>query len=497
MNPSDMVLLLLVGLPLSGGMLILALYDRKRLVQILTAFLVALTASGALVFLLTPVSNATSPSFGIKWLPNAGRMRFRVGMANLAMITVTAWSAFAVLVATPRQYRRRPAWWGTLTLIALATNNAALLSDHLLGRYFALEVIAFIISIMPFAEQRDTASMRSALTIYLILRLGDAGLLTSILLLDKAGNTLNIGVALRAAQALPATSLIGIVTGFLLSVWVKQGNWPFDTWLSKGRHLRPIAGIWLYAIVMPNLGSYLLYRVEPLLSADSILPALRVATLWLGALGMPAALFASGWSNNAPRFFMKAVGTVAAQGSLAVLLAAGGNGALVWQGALLATIPRILMFGAAYVTHNPRIAKGAFAIGGMSAAAIMGLTTWWAWRTGHYGSSMSYYAPLLIAQIAAMFTAVQSVRVFTTSIERPAVGRPGSDRHEKTRIAAVIARAARRFAQTEALDGITYRGKKLPWGTIHYSQLLHTGKLRHNLLWVAAALAIAIGALLL
>ena len=104
-------------------------------------------------------------------------------------------------------------------------------------------------------------------------------MLAAILILAGAGGTLEIAPAIAAGEALPAAQLIWAVVGLLLAVWIKQGAWPLHFWMRAGRRLAPVSRIWLYGIVMPNLGMYLLYRVSPLLVA---LQPLRVVLFWLG-----------------------------------------------------------------------------------------------------------------------------------------------------------------------------------------------------------------------
>ena len=54
---------------------------------------------------------------------------------------------------------------------------------------------------------------------------------------------------------------------------------PVTSGLAAGRALPTQTGAWLYAVMMPNLGLYLLYRIAPLLE----LSAAQHTVLWLSS----------------------------------------------------------------------------------------------------------------------------------------------------------------------------------------------------------------------
>ncbi|MDY7077145.1 MAG: proton-conducting transporter membrane subunit [Chloroflexota bacterium] len=287
-----------------------------------------------------------------------------------------------------------------MTLLALAAANVAFLTDHFLARYVALEIVALCIGLVLLVEVRNSAGVHLAWKSYLLLRLGDAGLLAAILILEDVSGTLSIGPALAAGSALDATRLGLVVAGLVLAVWVKLGIWPFHLWSQPGRRLSLASQTWLYATVMPNLGLYLLYRVTPLLSLAG---PLRTAALWLGAGG--AALSALIALTRADvRAALVYIG--AAQGGLALFVAASGVKPAVWLGLLVLTPLRLLLFLAADAAQSSnsvswrRTAAGLFALGGLALAAFGLLTTWWAREAG------AALGALLVAEAAVALTTV-------------------------------------------------------------------------------------------
>jgi NADH:ubiquinone oxidoreductase subunit 5 (subunit L)/multisubunit Na+/H+ antiporter MnhA subunit len=207
----------------------------------------------------------------------------------------------------------------------------SLLAGHFLLRYAALEIVALCIAFAPLAELRGRRAIWLTYSIYLLLRLGDVGLLVAIEALWMDSGMLVIGPALAAASQLPVATLYWVAAGMLFAVWVKVGGWPFQVWLNLGRPLPPRSRAWLYAVVLPNLGLYLLYRVTPLLAGSG---PLRVSSLWLGAGG---AVLAAVLALTQPRLDRALPYVTAAGGGLAVFAGGGDLAGAVWLSALALT----------------------------------------------------------------------------------------------------------------------------------------------------------------
>jgi len=402
-----------VGLPLLVAALVAVVLRRARptLVHRVTLAAVGLTALCALA-LLPHVGEG--PAVMVEWLPGTGPMGLTINASGLYPVLVTTWGGFLVLFASPfiplhggegegDSVGIRPLS-GAVTLLALAAANAAFLADHFLGRYVALEIVALCVALAPLVEARNAAGARLARSNYLLLRLGDAGLLAAILILWAASGTLGIAPALEAGQALDPARLRWVVAGFVLAVWVKLGGWPFHLWSQTGRRLSLASQAWLYATVVPNLGAYLLYRVTPLLAQTG---SLQAAALWLGAGGAAlGALIAL--TQEDVRTALVYVG--AAQGGLALFIAAAGVKPVVWLGLLALTPVRLLLFLAADAGQSSdsairrRAATCFFGLGGLALVAFGLLTTWWAREAGVPLDA------LFVAEAAVALTAVWAAR---------------------------------------------------------------------------------------
>ncbi|MBG0770697.1 MAG: hypothetical protein H0S82_03265 [Anaerolineaceae bacterium] len=155
----------------------------------------------------------------------------------------------------------------------------AFFSNQFMIRYIALELVGLLAA----------ASMRQSLTpeafkrfedIFLTLRIGDICLLSSILLILPYSGNLVIPEMIAAAEVMPLAQRSWVVLGFILAVMVKMGVFPFSGWQKRARATMDTPAFWTTDFLMPALGMYLLYRVQPLIDSD---PLFQVAVPILAA----------------------------------------------------------------------------------------------------------------------------------------------------------------------------------------------------------------------
>jgi len=397
------ILIGLFALPFLASALIALRLRRGPSSTIHRVTLVA-TASTALCVLLLLTSIGDSPTIVIEWMPGTGPMTFSLGATGLYAALATSFTAFLVTLGSAPHHTEQPPLSASLILIALAAANAAFLADHFLARYVALEVAALCIALAPLVELKGVSGGRAFWLVYLMLRLGDAGLLSAILILADASGTLEIAPALQAGATLDSVRLGWVVAGFLLAVWVKLGGWPFHLWNRFGRTLSLNVHAWLYAIVAPNLGAYLLYRVTPLLVHHA---PLQIAALWLGAGGAALAALIT-LTQEDLRNALIYVG--ATQAGLLLFAAACGLKTVVWLDLLVTTPLRLLLFlaiDASQQSARPpwqQAAGSLFTLGGLALTAFGLLLTWWCREQN---------APLdtlFVAEAAVALTGVWTVR---------------------------------------------------------------------------------------
>ncbi len=315
----------------------------------------------------------------LTWLPGAGAMTLHIGTTGLYAALFTIGSAILVCLAvlpTPS-----PPSMSGLLLIALSAANIAFLSGHFLGRYVALEIVGVCIAAAPLLALHNDAGTRLAKSVYLLLRVGDAGFLVAILILLTHIDTLDITPALENGLALDIPLLNWAVAGFILAVWVKVGAWPFHSWLRAGHKLPLDARVWLYATVMPNLGLYLLYRVTPLLATSQLQP-------WILAMSIGTALVSSVLAVLQRDEDTRLAHLNAAQGALALCTAAAGLKAVVWLFLPVMTLLQFLL-ALAHQTrqHAPTSAHrrwetAAALLAGCAMTSFNALLLWWLIQVG-------------------------------------------------------------------------------------------------------------------
>lgn len=349
-----------LALPLGAGIALgLAPLPVKRVRQVGLAAMAVATAALAVALWL----GASGAVWAVGWLPDAGALTLELGRSGLqaALVTTVAALVALALVEAPRR------WVLATGLICLGAANVAYLSGHFLGRYVALEVVALCVAVVPLMERAERDGPQIAWAVYILLRLGDAGLMMAILLLWRITGTLDIDAALARTQGGGPSVTRWVAAGLALAVWLKMGAWPLQAWIEAAQSLSPFSRSWTFATVLPNLGFYLLYRVTPLLAARDAAPR------WLGWGGLLAALVAGVGAlvlvrRGAWRRSLVYLG--AAQAGLALALAASGQGALLLRMLLLTTLPRLALYCAEAI-HGRE--------GGRICASIAGGTLAWAW----------------------------------------------------------------------------------------------------------------------
>jgi NADH:ubiquinone oxidoreductase subunit 5 (subunit L)/multisubunit Na+/H+ antiporter MnhA subunit len=374
------VYLLLLGAilaPVLAGLCLLVVGQRlsaslRRGVSLAVLLLAAGCALGLLRYA------GQDPGIAIDWLPGTGSMTLDLGHSSLYVLLATYWAACLALLGGWVGARQGTHYTDALTFVGLAAAGMALLSGHFLLRYVALEIVALCVAFALLAELGDEQGVRQTFLVYVLLRVGDAGLLGAIVALWGTLRTLDIGPALAATAQLPLPVLQVTAAGFLLAVWVKVGAWPFHLWRRAGRRLAPHSEAWLYATVFPNLGLYLLYRVVPLLTRAG---PLGLAVLWLGAGGaVLAALLALRQRSRGEGVVLPYVDAVL--GSLAVVAATGGLQAVVWLSVLVLTPIRLLLHLAVRAPRSDPARPLGVALGALGMGGWALCLTYWARGAG-------------------------------------------------------------------------------------------------------------------
>lgn len=367
------LLLGLIALPLAAGLCILIVGGRLPRSAARGVALAVAGAATLCALALFPHAGARINLAG-EWLPGMGPMAVELGATGLYATLLTVGAAFLALAVG----RTRGTYLYSAVLVSVAAAAVAFTAAHFLLRYVALEIVALCVALAPLIEVGGDGQGRGAhlaRRVYLVLRIGDAGLLVAILALYGATGTLDIDAALGTALSLAPGLLVWIAAGFALAVWVKVGGWPAHIWRRAGAQLSLPSRAWSYALLVPNLGLYLLYRTAPLLAAAD--PVQRTAG-WVGAASAALTAF---FALTQPGLRMGLIYADAALAGLALVAGSAGLGSVVWLTLVLTTPVRLLL----YLTGDAPVRwarTAALALGGAALAYWGVLLTRWARAAG-------------------------------------------------------------------------------------------------------------------
>lgn len=288
---------------------------------------------------------------GLSLLAWAGEQTFDLPLSFLGewvslSISMTAVLLYALLVVVlgvllyvSRANRDRSGsrYETALLAFSLSFGTLAFFSNQFMIRYIALELVG-LLAALSVCTSVNREGFRRFGNIFLTLRVGDIGLLASILLILPESGTLAIPEMVNAAVALPLPQRIWVVVGFVLAGVVKMGVIPFSGWQKQAWSGKSSPTVWIPGFLMPGLGMYLLYRVYPVLASDGLfrvgLPILAIALIL--AQVMTGLL----QQRVQPRFIR--IGSV--HNALVLMIAAQGSGVLLRDYFLGLVLYRMIVF---------------------------------------------------------------------------------------------------------------------------------------------------------
>jgi hypothetical protein len=158
----------------------------------------------------------------------------------------------------------------SLFSISLSFGFIAFISGQFMIRYIALDIVGLMAALMVLNPISDKKAYNRFSVIFAILRFGDLSLLASILLLNYQSNTLDISQMINSVLDLPMNIQAWIFGGFFVAVLVKTAIWPFSLWMNHAYKATRQSQFWVSGVLMPSLGYYLLYRVQPIIVSNEL-----------------------------------------------------------------------------------------------------------------------------------------------------------------------------------------------------------------------------------
>ena len=190
--------------------------------------------------------------------------------ANLLYLAILLVLGTLVWRSQDTKQRAMATYHWVLLNLSLSFGFIAFFSGQFMLRYIALDIVGLLAALTVLSTFSATSGLRRFILIFQILRLGDLSLLASILLINHYSGTLDIARMIAAAVDLPENVCMWVFLGFLFALLIKLTIWPFGIWLERARKSAPQISFWVSGMLVPVLGYYLLYRIDPIINAAEI-----------------------------------------------------------------------------------------------------------------------------------------------------------------------------------------------------------------------------------
>ncbi|HUX37301.1 MAG TPA: NADH-quinone oxidoreductase subunit M [Rectinemataceae bacterium] len=251
-----MVTLLLILIPLAGGLLVMTL--REAAARIASGILVAVTALVALWAAATWGAGAAL-RFGLclDWVPAWG-ISFSLGLDGLSLplvlLTVLV-TPVALIVAARREDRRSPTLYGLILAMEAGLVGVFAARDAIVFYLFWELALVPVYFIAGFWGGAKRVPVTLKFLVYTVA--GSLFMLFGILYVH-AFTLAPRGFSLSAfyTATLPAEAAPWILAAFAVAFAIKMPLFPFHTWQSDTYHEAPASGSLLLAALMAKMGLY-------------------------------------------------------------------------------------------------------------------------------------------------------------------------------------------------------------------------------------------------
>jgi NADH-quinone oxidoreductase subunit L len=421
----------------SGAALVplINLFSRK-LVPIFSGAIGLIAAIVA--FFLPFGDNNSAVKITYEWLPGVLKTGFLLDPLSMTPALIAAWIGFLVLVYSQgyMKHEENLGRYYSLVLLFIGAMVGMALADNFLTLFFFWEVMGVCSYLLIGFFYRDPKAANAGVKAFITTKIGDIGLLSSILILFAQSGTFAIADNLNFAAKISFPILSLISFGFIFGAVGKSAQVPLHVWLPDAMEAPTTISALIHAATMVNAGVYLVARVYPLLSQ---VPAAMVTIQWIGVLTAFIGSFLATFNYDLKRIL--AYSTVSQLGYMIFAVGVGGVFASQFHLFSHAIFKALLFLCAGSVIHElgtrdiremgglkkyMPITSTTFMIG---ALALMGMPI----LNGFFSKDLileqalehGSYAPLTVAVLAAMLTAFYSIRTTVKVFW----GKPRTDKH--------------------------------------------------------------------
>ncbi len=413
------LILLTIGLPWLGALLVWWVGDRRTVLQHTLAVIFSVSAGLASLALLA--FGSSQAAIDLPMGSVFGNFTFVPdGLGVFLAAVATVIGSLAVIFSI--NYMAGEAQLGryyALVLFFIGAMAGLVLTSNLLLVFFFWEITALCSYALISFHNDDPKAVAGGIKALIMTQFGGIGLLAGALLIYAHLGTYDLNVFLAKAGTLPANVLALAAFGFLIAAAAKSAQFPFQTWLPDAMEApTPISAL-IHAATMVNAGVYLLARFYPAFEA---VPGWRTSVIVVGLLSAFLSALMALVATDLKRVL--AYSTVSQLGYMVYAIGAGGVFASQFHLLSHSVFKALLFLGAGAVIHSVGtrdmrqmgglgkqmpLVRTTFVIGALALSGLPILNGFWSkeliLEAGLvHGPLWAYLIMLLTAGLTALYT---------------------------------------------------------------------------------------------
>jgi NADH-quinone oxidoreductase subunit L len=295
---SNLLMLLSIGLPWLGAIIIWLLGEKQRKTQHMLATLFSVAAGIASLFLLGFGSNQVTLRISMgRYFGDFTLIPDGLGVFLSAIATIVG----SLTVIYSMDYMRKEAQlrrYYALVLLFIGAMAGLGLSGSLLFMFLFWEITAFCSYALISFHNDDPKAVAGGIKALIVTQLGGIGLLIGAMVIRAQIGSYQIHDFLMHARTFPPHILSLIAFGFLAAAIAKSAQVPLHTWLPDAMEAPTPVTALIHAATMVNAGVYLLARFYPALSD---VPGWTISVIVVGLLSAILAALMALASNDVKR----------------------------------------------------------------------------------------------------------------------------------------------------------------------------------------------------
>ncbi len=350
MTTAALLVLLVIGIPWLGALLVWRIGDTRPKAQnvLAGAFSVAGAAASLALLAIIAAQPEHDWSFGVEMGRGFGNFTFYPdGLGTFLAVVASVIGSLAVIFSIDyMKGEKQLGRYYALVLFFIGAMAGLVLTSNLLLMFIFWEMTALASYALISFYNDDPKAVAGGMKALIITQLGGVGLLLGALVAYAYAGTFDIRVLMASAGNLPADVLAVMAFGFLIAAAAKSAQFPFQTWLPDAMEAPTPVSALIHAATMVNAGVYLLARFYPMFAE---VPMWRESVMAVGVItALMAALMALA-ANDLKRVL--AYSTVSQLGYMVYAVGAGGIFASQFHLLSHSVFKALLFLGAGAVIH--------------------------------------------------------------------------------------------------------------------------------------------------